>query len=163
MGTDDDVFGELEALGRRLGEFSSRAARRAAPKVLAALKATAAAGTDPQGKAWPPLAGGGAPMQGAADAISIETSGGDIKAKIGEPWVYLDAGAGGVSQSKDAIRSRKKAAKKQATIKRTNTGRASKFHAPRRQILPGPDDPIPPGVEKALSDATDEEFEGIDE
>lgn len=158
MPADDDVLAELEALGTRLGNFAEGAAKRAAPKVLAALKSTAAAGTAPDGTPWAPLKGGGKPLEGAAGAITLEVSGATLKAKIGEPWVYQDAGAGGASTSKDAERARKKATKKQETIKKTHTGRASKFHAPRRQILPGPEDDMPAAVVAALSEACDAEF-----
>jgi hypothetical protein len=74
MGDGDET---LRAIVKRLRAFgkANEMAKEAAPLVEAALKATAAAGTDPDGKAWKPKKDGGRALPDAADAVSVTTNG----------------------------------------------------------------------------------------
>jgi len=136
---------------RRLNE---RTAKAAEADILAEVRKTAAAGQTPSGDPWPPLADGGKPLAGAAKAISSSVKGARIDLKIGPPWVYHHHGAGGSSQTKEAKRHRQRAAARHA-----KGGTKSKFHAPKRQIIPDPGDPIPPPMKAAIVDAATRVFE----
>ncbi len=50
------IFGKLKAVVRRLDEVPARYSRKLAPLLDAELQRTIAAGTDPHGKPWAPLA-----------------------------------------------------------------------------------------------------------
>lgn len=58
---------------RRLGDgFVPETSRRASPLVEAALRASAAAGTTPEGQAWAPKKSGGRAMPRAAQAVTAK-------------------------------------------------------------------------------------------
>lgn len=148
---------ELEAFVRRveaLGKMNAEAAKEAAPDVLEALQKTARAGTSPSGEPWPPKADGGRALGGAAKAIEVTTKGPQVVAHIGPPEGFHNWGAGGSSTTKKAVQARARAARVAA-----KSGTKSKFHAPRRQILPGPGDPIPPAVNDAMRAAAARVFD----
>jgi hypothetical protein len=68
----DDMISSL----RKLGKAPADVAKEAAPLVEKALRATAAAGTDPEGRAWAPRKrGGGRVLVNAAAAISTKAIG----------------------------------------------------------------------------------------
>jgi len=66
---------EMIASLRKLGKSSKDVAKEAAPLVQQALRATAAAGTDPEGRAWKPKKDGGRPLVNAANAITTTANG----------------------------------------------------------------------------------------
>lgn len=150
-------YDELAAFIRRvegLRAINEEAAKEAAPDVLAALQETAAAGTAPTGEPWPAKADGGRALAGAAKAIKVTTKGTQVVATIGPPEGYHHWGAGGSSQTKKAIQARARSARAAAAA-----GTRSKFHAPRRKILPDPGDEIPPAVNDAMRDAAKRVFD----
>lgn len=80
----DEMIGECE----RLARFPEEVARRAAPRLQRALRATAAAGTDPYGKPWPPTKEGDRALPNAAKAIAVVAEGSSVRASIGAPYSY---------------------------------------------------------------------------
>lgn len=138
----------------RLRGLNEEAATEAAPEVLGALQETAAAGTTPSGDPWAPKADGGRALSNAAKTIKISTKGSQVVATIGPPEGFHNWGAGGSSQTKKAQQARARAARAAA-----KSGKRSKFHAPRRQILPGPGDPIPPAVNDAMRESARRVFD----
>lgn len=142
---------ELEAFiasVEALRETNEKVAAAAEKDVGDALRADLNAGRGPDGAAWPELDGGGRALEGAAAALTTETKGARIIFRIGKPWVFHHHGAGGTSTSKDAVRSRARSASKHA-----KGGTSSKFHAPRRQILPTFGERIPPKMAAAIQKA----------
>lgn len=140
----------------RVGEIATETARLAEDPVRMALAATARAGTTPSGEDWEPLHDGRAPLTAAGGAIKMVRSGPRLRATIGMPYVFHQHGAGGTSDTKAAKRHRARTAKAQAA-----SGKKSKFHAPRRQILPEQGEPMPKGVREAVEDASKEAFERL--
>ena len=67
-------------------------ARAAVPFVDAAVKATAAAGTTPDGKPWAPTKGGGRALENAASALSTSSSGSVVTVTLSGPEVFHNAG-----------------------------------------------------------------------
>lgn len=135
MSWEDQLLGlaaKIEAAG---AEAASAALRRE-------MKATVGAGTAPDGKPWPAKKGGGRALSGAASGLIFETSDAVASVAIGVPLAYHDGGAGGSSDSKGAARAKRYRAKK-----RKAAGTASKFHAPKRQIIPTE---MTPRIRKAL-------------
>lgn len=127
-----DAFIEgVESL-RSLNEDVAKAAEK---PVAGVLRESAAAGAAPDGSAWPDKKEGGKALQGAASAIQSRTQGSTIVLSIGAPYAYHNHGAGGHSQTSKAKASRRATAARQA-----ESGTKSKFHAPRRQILPEGDE-----------------------
>jgi hypothetical protein len=131
-----------------LRTLNERVAKEAEAGVLAAARSTAAAGEAPSGQAWAERAEGGKALDGAATAIEVSTKGPRIDLKIGPPWVFHNRGAGGSSTTKEAERHRKR-----AEARRVKGGTKSKFHAPRRQIIPTAGEPIPAPMKEAIADA----------
>jgi hypothetical protein len=74
----------LRAIVKRLRAFGLAAsmATEAVPLVEAAVKATAAAGTDPYGEPWRPKKDGGRALPDAADAVSVESNGKIIRITV---------------------------------------------------------------------------------
>jgi hypothetical protein len=128
----------------KLQAMNEDVARAAEKPVAEAARKSASAGQAPDGSAWAPKADGGQALTGAAEAIGSSTKGNQIKLTVGAPYAFHNHGAGGTSQTKEARRERSRARKRQA-----DSGKKSKFHAPKRQILPAPGEPIP----KAMNDA----------
>jgi hypothetical protein len=94
-------FGELDAWiasVRRLGAMPEDVAQAAAPLVQEALRATAAAGSDPDGHAWQPKKNGGAPLVHAADHIHTSAVGSIVRTALTGKDVFHHFGAtkGGV-------------------------------------------------------------------
>lgn len=63
-------------------------ARAAAPGVEAAIKATAAAGTDPGGGTWPTRKDGSRALPNAAESVATEAAGGVIITRLTGGEVY---------------------------------------------------------------------------
>ena len=84
----DDLLAELAAKFRALEKFGELAAKEASPLVEAALRATAAAGTDPLGAAWPPKQDGGRPLANAAAHIASKPIGTTIRTTLSGPDVF---------------------------------------------------------------------------
>jgi len=78
----------------RVGELAERTAKRAAPLVEDALRATARAGTDALGNPWPARKDGGAPLEHAADAIDCKAAGTVVRATLSGPTVFHHFGGG---------------------------------------------------------------------
>ncbi len=128
-------------------------AREAEKPVADVARRSAEAGRAPDGETWAPLAnGGGKALKGAAAAITSSAKGTAIRLEIGEPYVFHNHGAGGSSETPNAKRARARARRQ-----REATGKASKFHAPKRQILPGPGE-LPDDMRKAISTTADRVF-----
>lgn len=147
-----DALDELAELGESLETLNKRAAEEAGPKLLEAVRKTAGAGQTPEGEAWPPGADGQAVLTGAANAIVMAVVGPQIQLSIGVPYVFHDRGAGDSSESKAAKRASAERARKHA-----ESGTRSKFHAPRRQILPDSHE-FPKSFAEALTKAIERAF-----
>lgn len=131
-----------------LRTLNEQVAREAEKGIARVARETAAAGTTPSGEKWPERKDGGKALRGAPNEISSSAKGTRVELKIGTPYVFHNYGAGGSSTTKEAERARKRSAAKRAA-----TGTKSKFHAPRRQILPDVGEPIPAGMREAIEDA----------
>lgn len=83
----------LAKLGK-LRSFRADMAKIAAPLVEAAARATAAAGTTPDGKAWEPKKGGGRALPNAAAAITARAVGSAILVILRGPYVLHHIGKG---------------------------------------------------------------------
>ncbi len=141
-------FEDFIAGVERLSRMNAEVAKAALEPVTEAARASASAGETPTGEAWAPLADGGQALPGAAGAITSSATGTRIELRVGKPYVFHQHGAGGHSTTKEAERARAKTKARQA-----KTGTNSKFHAPRRQILPDPGDAIPGPMKEALREA----------
>lgn len=78
MGDGDETLRQMAKRIRAFG-LGNGATKEAAPLVEEAIKATAAAGTDPDGAAWKTKKDGGRALPDAASAISVESNGKTIK------------------------------------------------------------------------------------
>lgn len=87
MSADEDLAAFAAKL-RRMPELTPAAARAAAPKVAAAIKASAAAGTDIDGKPWPPKKDGTRALPNVVGAISAVAVGALVVAKLVGPYVW---------------------------------------------------------------------------
>jgi len=81
---------------RRLRELAALAAKIAAPRIEAQLKASAAAGTTPDGTPWAPRARGGRALANAGAAISVAALGTTVIVTLSGPEVYHQHGSGHV-------------------------------------------------------------------
>ena len=90
MATFEDILASFKALG----ELADDSAKRAAPLVEDALRATAQAGTDPLGQRWQPKKDGSAPLEHAAAAISVKSYGSIVRAVLTGPTVFHHFGGG---------------------------------------------------------------------
>lgn len=95
----DAMIAQLRALGR----LPEDVAREAQPLVLEAARATARAGTTPEGRPWPPTKKGTAPLKNAADAITVEVSGRVITEVLTGPEVFHNAGVGSTTPQRKII------------------------------------------------------------
>jgi hypothetical protein len=78
-------YAELDAMiakVRRVGVLAETVAKRAAPEVQTTLRASAAAGSAPDGSAWAPKKDGGRPLANAPHAIEVSASGTVITARL---------------------------------------------------------------------------------
>lgn len=132
----------------KLQAMNADVAREAEKPVADVARKSAADGKAPDGSPWAPKKDdGGRALKDAGSAVASSTKGNQIKLTVGTPYAFHNSGAGGTSQTKEAKRMRARTRKRQA-----ETGKKSKFHAPKRQILPASGEPIP----KAMSDAIEE-------
>lgn len=88
------TIGDMIDSFAKLGGLANDVARAAAPGVQDALRATAAAGQSPEGAAWAPKKDGGAPLQNAAEAISVKAVGPIVRATLTGPTVFHHFGGG---------------------------------------------------------------------
>jgi hypothetical protein len=137
----------------KLQAMNADVARAAEKPVADVARKSASAGKAPDGSPWAPKADGGRALTGAADAIKSSTKGNQIKLTVGTPHAFHNAGAGGTSQTKEAKRMRARTRKRQA-----ETGKKSKFHAPKRQILPASGEPIPSAMNEAIEQSARKVF-----
>lgn len=91
MGADFDA---IIAQVRAFGDFASEVAKEAAPLVEEAIKKTAAAGTDINGRPWKPKADGGRPLVHAADAVTVKANGPTVIATLSGVEVFHHEGTG---------------------------------------------------------------------
>lgn len=77
------------------GDFARDGLQEAAKQVEATIKASAAAGTTPDGEPWAPKKDGGRAMAGAAGAVSVSTSGSVIQVQLNGPEVFHHFGVRG--------------------------------------------------------------------
>jgi hypothetical protein len=117
---------------RALGGLPEAVARRAVPGIQVAARATAAAGTTPEGQAWPAKKDGGRPLVHAADHVTARAVGAVVQIELtGVPENVHNAGS----------------------------AKGTKY--PKRQIIPGKGDRIPPSVAAALHAAAAAEFAAV--
>lgn len=150
----DAAFDAFIASCEKLQQLNELAAKEAEKPVADVIRASAAKATAPDGEPWEPKAEGGKALRGAAHAVASSVKGKTIEVKIGPPYVFHNYGSGGSVQTKSAERSRARAEKR-----REKTGIKSKFHAPRRKIVPASDDPVPEKIVEVLRAATKRVFE----
>lgn len=79
---------------RRLRTLGERAAAIAAPKLLAEVQRTAAAGTAPDGTPWAPLKRGGRALPSASGALSVRVAGHIVQLVLRGPYVLHNRGTG---------------------------------------------------------------------
>jgi hypothetical protein len=79
---------------RRLDGLAQATAKLAAPLVEVALRSTAAAGQTPDGKAWQPKKNGGAPLEHAAEHITVKAFGTVLRGTLSGPDVFHHFGGG---------------------------------------------------------------------
>jgi hypothetical protein len=88
----DEMIASLRALGDA-EEIAAGVARRAAPLLDAAVKATASAGQSPDGKAWQKREDGGAPLKNAAAHITTKAHGPLVRMTLTGADVFHHYGA----------------------------------------------------------------------
>lgn len=132
----------------QIRELNEKVAKAAVEPVAEVARASAAAGETPAGETWAPRKDGGKPLAGAAAAIKPSSKGTQIILQVGPPFVFHHWGAGGSSTTKKAQQERARHARAAAA-----SGTKSKFHAPRRQILPVAGEPIPDAMKEAIVEA----------
>jgi hypothetical protein len=86
MPSIEDLIATLERLSGR--DFAPDAAKRAVKHVDAAVKATARAGTTPDGEPWIPKKDGSRAMVNAADALSTSSQGSIVTVMLKPPEVF---------------------------------------------------------------------------
>ncbi len=87
--TDTTALDAMIRKLRRTRAFILEAAPSCADAVATELRATAAAGTSPDGAAWAPRKADGArALANAASAISVKAVGSIVLAKVGYPYVF---------------------------------------------------------------------------
>lgn len=96
----DSGIAELDAMIDRLRTLAGpkvgeRVAARAAPRVDAAIKKTARAGTTPDGRPWKPKKDGGRPLVHAADHIQTRALGNIVVTTLTGPDAFHQKGLGG--------------------------------------------------------------------
>lgn len=89
-----DALDEMIASFRQMSQLPERVAERVAPALEAKLKATASAGTSPDGKPWAPKKDGGRAMPNAAQAISVRAIGPTVRVTLSGPEVFHHYGRG---------------------------------------------------------------------
>lgn len=137
----------------RVGRMNEDVAKAAEKPVADIARKSAAAGESPTGTKWAPKKDGGDALVQAGEAIQSGIAGTAIVLTIGPPYVFHNHGAGGSSQTKDAIRARKATAARQAS-----TGTKSHFHSPKRQILPAAGEPVPEPMKEAIREVARDVF-----
>ncbi len=94
---------QLDAMIERLRGFrgiADEAAREAAPLVEKAARASAAAGTTPEGKPWPGKKSGGRALEHAAAHITAEAVGSAVVVTLRGPDVWHHQGTARVPERK---------------------------------------------------------------
>ena len=95
---------DMIAAHRSLERLPERVAELAAPLLDAAIKATAAAGTTPDGKAWAPVKASGARSNvHAAEHISTRALGDVVRMVLDGPDVYAHFGKRGIQEPRTII------------------------------------------------------------
>jgi len=192
MSDDTDVLALVDSV-RALATFPEDAAVLAGPLVLKVATTFAKAGQDPYGKPWLQKKDGGRALVNAVKALSVSHAGTVIKltlrgvevihnygTKLGtkraeqrrsNPLAFAKAlqaqrEAAVIRDEKKSKKSAKKGvatpvrdAPKYQTAKQT----LGRYNTPPRQILPNPNDPIPPMFAKALQFAADTAFKQLGE
>jgi hypothetical protein len=92
MSNGDQALDDFVRSLRALGHVDADAARLAAPLVEAAVKRTAAAGTDPDGKPWLPKKDGGRALEHAADHVTAKAVGTTVVVTLVGPDVLHNSG-----------------------------------------------------------------------
>lgn len=135
----------ISATLRELPLIGQDVAEEAAPEVLKAARATAAAGTAPDGSAWAPTQEGERPLKNAAAAISVDVGGAReavivIKLRGHHVYHHYGVGAGRASTTGGRKNKRNRASKAKG-------GR----NIPARKIIP--EERLPPAVTEAIERA----------
>lgn len=79
---------------RKLGQLRARTAELARAKLEAVVRATAAAGTTPDGERWKPTKEGGRALANAAAALSVRVVGSVLQVVLTGHHVFHSRGAG---------------------------------------------------------------------
>ncbi|MDB4996651.1 MAG: uncharacterized protein JWM74_4083 [Myxococcaceae bacterium] len=90
----DDMIARM----RGLDSFTAEAAKEAAPLVQTSARRTAAAGTTPEGKAWPPKKDGGRALEHAAEHVTAVAVGSAIEVTLTGPDVFHNKGTASVPE-----------------------------------------------------------------
>lgn len=88
----DRMIAELRALGA--ADLPAQLAKEAAPRVQEAIRATAAAGTTPEGQAWAPRKDGGRALADAAAHVTAKALGAIVRVTLAGPDVFHHFGKG---------------------------------------------------------------------
>jgi hypothetical protein len=96
MSGDSEIREMIAAAKARYGLGAAEIAKLAGPEIEIALRKTAAAGTDPEGRAWTAKKDGGRPLVNAASAISVSVAGPVIRGVLTGPTVFHHYGTGNV-------------------------------------------------------------------
>lgn len=88
----DEMIRRMRSLGD--GTFAAECAREAAPAMAAEIKRTAAAGTSPDGAAWPEKKGGGRALAKAAGEVTARAVDDVAAVSIPFPYSLHNAGQG---------------------------------------------------------------------
>lgn len=99
MSAETQIESMIATLRKLAGRDMMRdMAAQVAPMIETAIKATAGAGTAPDGTPWAPRKDGGRPMQHAAEHIRVRSFGSIVRATLTGPDAYHNYGTGGIKR-----------------------------------------------------------------
>jgi hypothetical protein len=133
MGWEED----LDALARNVDQAVEGAALEGLREHI---RATTSAKTDSYGRAWPPGVDGDV-LKNAFANVAIYGGPFYCRARLTTPEVFHHFGAGGSTDTREARR-----ALESRSRKRAKEGKANRFHAPQRGIIPTDGNGIPPAM-----------------
>jgi hypothetical protein len=138
----------------QLGELNERVAAAAVEPVAGVVRSNIDRNVGPDGEPWPERQEGGKALRGASEALTASAKGNRITLSVGPPYAFHNWGAGGSSTTKKAESERRRTSARQA-----KSGTTSKFHAPKRQILPIAGEKLPEPIAEVLADTAKQIFD----